>query len=95
MRREEASSNPNPVNPRSNERGDSVNPNAGDGASGPGDFAYDNESQVNVVGGEPEIDLEEKAERMAAGDAAADPAAGAPKVNPDLITEEPERQAGG
>jgi hypothetical protein len=89
MRREESSSNP------PDERGDSVNENPGDGASGPGDFAYDNESQVSVVGGEPEIDLEEKARRMAAGDAGADPAAGAPSVNPDLVTDEPERQAGG
>jgi hypothetical protein len=90
MRREES-----PANPPSQDRGDSVNDNPGDGASGPGDFAYDRDSQVSVVGGEAEIDLEEKAARMAAGDEQADPAAGAPSVNPDLITEEPERQSGG
>lgn len=93
MRREESPANP--PNPTSEERGDSVNENPGDGASGPGDFAYDHESQVSVVGGEPEIDLERKAECMAEGDESADPAAGAPDVNPDLVTDEPEIQSGG
>lgn len=90
MRREESSANPEPE-----KRGDSVNPNPGDGASGPGELAYDKDSQVSVVGGEAEIEMEEKADRMAAGDESADPAAGAPKVNPDLVSDEPEIQSGG
>jgi hypothetical protein len=44
----------------------------GTGASGPGDPGYDGDTQVNVVGGEAEIDLEAKRRAMQA-DPDADP----------------------
>ncbi|MEX2658242.1 MAG: hypothetical protein WD232_00995 [Acidimicrobiales bacterium] len=85
------------------DRGDSVNDNTGTGASGPGDPAYDDDSQTGDVGGEAQIDLEDKARRMAQGEPSADPAlvAGAegadqpPEPNPDVVSENPEVQSGG
>ena len=81
------------------QRGDNVNPNPGDGASGPGETGYEGGTQVGDVGGEASIDLEEKARRMAAGDESADPALGsdAPpeQPNPDEVTPNPEVQSGG
>ena len=80
-------------------RGDNVNPNPGDGASGPGEMGYEGGTQVGDVGGEASIDLEEKARRMAAGDEAADPAlagdASPIQPNPDEVTPNPEVQSGG
>lgn len=99
MQRDESSANP-PQDPR-----DDVGGNTGTGASGPGDLAYDHESQTGDVGGEAEIDLQEKAKRMAEGDPDADPAvaadpdlsgpAGSPQPNPDAVTGNPEVQSGG
>ncbi len=89
------------ANPPSADRGDSVNPSTGTGTSGPGYAAYEDESQTGDVGGEAEIDLEDKARRMAAGDAGADPGAAAPshaeppEPNPDEVSENPEVQTGG
>ena len=86
------------ANPPSEDRGDDVNPNPGDGASGPGDFSYDQDSQVGDVGGEATIDLEDKARRMAEGDASADPASGADSdsaPNDDDVSGNPEIQTGG
>lgn len=60
--------------------GDDENPNTGTGTSGPGDPAYDGETQTGALGGEGEIDLEDKARRMAAGEPGADPASGADSV---------------
>ena len=81
------------------DRGDNVNPNPGDGASGPGELGYEGGTQVGDVGGEASIDLEEKARRMAAGDDAADPALGGDaspvQPNPDEVTPSPEVQSGG
>lgn len=79
------------------QRGDDVNPNPGDGASGPGEAAYDGATQVGDVGGEASIDLEEKARRMAEGDPSADPALGADATspNPDEVGGSPEVQSGG
>ena len=82
------------ANPANADRGDSVNPNPGDGASGPGEFAYEEDSQVGDIGGEAAIDMEEKARRMAAGDASADPATAA-SPNQDEVSPNPEVQSGG
>ena len=80
-------------------RGDNVNPNPGDGASGPGEVGYEGGTQVGDVGGEASIDLEEKARRMEQ-DPSADPAtAGSTDTlsspNPDEVTPNPEVQSGG
>ena len=87
------------ANPANLDRGDSVNPNPGDGASGPGEFAYEEDTQVGDVGGEAAIDLEDKARRMAEGDTSADPAAAATDAslapNDDEVTGNPEVQSGG
>ena len=87
------------ANPSNLDRGDSVNPNPGDGASGPGEFAYEQDTQVGDVGGEAAIDLEEKARRLEQGDASADPALAAADSsltpNPDEVTPSPEVQSGG
>lgn len=100
MQRDESSANPPPEDPR-----DSVVEHTGTGASGPGEAAYDEESQTGDIGGEAEIDLEEKARRMAEGDPNADPAVaadpslagpeGSPQPNPDAVTGNPEVQSGG
>lgn len=80
-------------------RGDNVNPNPGNGASGDGEMGYEGGTQVGDVGGEASIDLEEKARRMAEGDASADPAqagdASPVQPNPDEVTPSPEVQSGG
>ena len=93
------------ANPPAEDAGDDVNPPTGTGTSGPGGAAYEDESQTGDVGGEAEIDLEDKARRMAGGDPTADPALGAdanrtrdeqaPSPNPDEVTENPEVQSGG
>lgn len=55
---------------------DDENADTGTGSSGPGGAAYEEESQTGGFGGEAEIDLEDKARRMAEGDESADPAGG-------------------
>lgn len=50
---------------------------SGTGASSPGSPAYDGEVQVNVMGGEAELDLAER-RRAVRADPSADPAAAAP-----------------
>lgn len=100
MQRDGSSANPPPEDPR-----DSVVEHTGTGASGPGEAAYDEESQTGDIGGEAAIDLEDKARRMAEGDASADPAVAAdpslagpessPQPDPDAVTGTPEVQSGG
>lgn len=51
---------------------DDANPDPGTGTSGPGETGYDGGGQVNVVGGEAEIDLEAKRRAMEV-DPGADP----------------------
>ena len=51
---------------------DDANPDPGTGASGPGEAGYDGDAQVNVAGGEAEIDLEAK-RRAIEVDRGADP----------------------
>ncbi len=55
---------------------DDANPPPGTGASGPGEPGYDGSAQLNVVGGEADVDLEEKRRAMEA-DPDADPGAAA------------------
>lgn len=68
MQRDESS-----ANPEKQVGHDDANASPGTGTSGPGDPGYDGQSQVNVVGGEAEIDLEDKARQMEM-DPSADPA---------------------
>ena len=69
MRREESSANPE------KEAGhDDANANPGSGASGPGERAYDSESQVSGDDGEAAIDVEEKRSAMEHDPVANDPA---------------------
>lgn len=95
MQRDESSANPPSEDPR-----EGVGEATGSGTAGPGDLTYERESQTGDVGGEAELDLEDKAQRMAAGDPGSDPAAGAaadgpPEPNPDEVSENPEVQSGG
>lgn len=50
---------------------------SGTGASSPGSAAYDGDVQVNVMGGEAELDLAER-RRAVRADPSTDPAAAAP-----------------
>jgi hypothetical protein len=69
MRREESSANPD------KEAGhDDANANPGTGASGPGERAYDSESQVSGDDGEAALDVEEKRSAMEHDPVANDPA---------------------
>lgn len=62
--------------PDQNPDHDDATPDPANGTSGPGDPGYDGQAQVGVVGGEAEIDLEERRRAMEA-DPAADPGAAA------------------
>ncbi|HZB70721.1 MAG TPA: hypothetical protein VE395_01210 [Acidimicrobiales bacterium] len=77
MRREESSANPETnrgTNPDKAEGHDDANANPGSGASGPGERAYDSESQVSGDEGEAAIDVEEKRSAMEHDPVANDPA---------------------
>ncbi len=69
MRRDESSANPEKAPGY-----DDANANPGSGASGPGERAYDHESQVSGDGGEAAIDVEEKRSAMEHDPVANDPA---------------------
>jgi hypothetical protein len=69
MRREESSANPDKAAGE-----DDVNANPGSGASGPGERAYDSESQVSGDDGEAALDVEEKRSAMEHDPVANDPA---------------------
>jgi hypothetical protein len=69
MRREESSASPEKAPGE-----DDVNANPGTGASGPGERAYDAESQVSGDDGEAAIDVEEKRSAMEHDPVANDPA---------------------
>ena len=69
MRREDSSANPDKAPGH-----DDANANPGTGASGPGERAYDSESQVSGDEGEAAIDVEEKRSAMEHDPVANDPA---------------------